>query len=108
MPPDEKPVERPVLLSSSHVDRALADPNFYIAMPEFSPVRPRAEAASSGVGCGTCRKRRARAASSQEFVRIMNTLPDSGMARLKRYFGFGRMLVRSVDPSNGMLRYREV
>jgi len=96
-----------VLLSSSHVERAMSDPNFYAAMPEFEPVRRRSEAVS-GPGCSTCRRRRAKAASAQDFVRIMNTLPDSGMARLKRYFGFGRMLVRSVDPSSGLLRYREV
>lgn len=99
----------PTILQTSHVERAMSDPNFFTAMPEFLPVKKRAESTVQlHKGCNTCAKRRLRQQSGSDFVRIMNSLPDSALQRLKRYFGFQRMLVRAIDPVTRNLVYREI
>lgn len=108
MSSDGRPV-RATILQASHIERAIGDPNFFNVMPEFMPVAKRRETfEASKRGCPSCIKRRARQATSSDFVRIMNSLPESGLLRLKRYFGFERMLVKALDPDTRRPVFKEV
>ena len=101
---------RPVLLGQSHIQRALSDDRFYGMLPEFLPVRRKMEAAHAdlGTGCTPCRRRRLSASFSSDFVSILNSLSQDGLARLKKYLGVGRLLVRAMDRTAGRPVLKEV
>ena len=100
----------PVILSASHVKQAVSDPNFYMSMPEFLPLKRKVEALHVDVskGCGSCNKRRVSDTLTSDFVSILNTLSDDGFRRLKRYVGAERLLIRARDPARGKFVMREV
>ena len=101
--------DRPTILQASHVQRAMADPNFYALLPEFLPVKRKIEAlhVDFSTGCSPCKKRRVSDTVSSDFVSILNSLSDDGFARLKKYIGASRLLVRSMDRSRTKMVMRE-
>lgn len=102
--------ERPVLLGQGHIQRALADDRFYGMLPEFLPIRKKIEASHADVGtsCTPCRRRRMAVSFSSDFVSILNSLSQDGLARLKKYLGVGRLLVRAMDRTAGRTVLKEV
>ena len=100
---------RPTILSTNHINRAIADDNFYTLMPEFLTVKKKLEAAHSPTaGCQPCQKRRAVASLSSDFVSILNTLSDDRLQTLKKYFGVPRLIIRAVNRQTGRVEGKEV
>jgi len=102
--------EKPTILSSSHITKAIADSNFFTMMPEFSAIKRKMESMHTdlGPGCKPCKKRRIAASLSSDFLSIMNSLPDASLRKLKAYYGVPRLLVRAVDKSSGKVVMKEV
>lgn len=101
--------DAPTILQAAHVSRAISDPAFYALMPEFLTIKRKIEAMHVDLssGCSPCKKRRIASAVNSDFVSILNTLSDSGFARLKKYFGVSRLLVRAMG-SDGKVVMKEV
>lgn len=100
---------RPTILSTDHINRAIADDNFYTLMPEFLTVKKKLEASHTpAVGCQPCQKRRAAIALSSDFVSILNTLSDDRLQVLKRYIGVPRLIIRAVNKQTGRVEGKEV
>lgn len=102
--------DRPVILQASHIQRAMSDPNFYAMLPEFLPLKRKIEALHVNVseGCSSCRKRRVSDTVNSDFVSILNSLSADGFARLKKYVGAGRLLVRAMDGNTRKAVLKEV
>ena len=103
-------IERPTILSPSHISRAIGDSNFFTLMPEFAAIKRKIDAmhADLGAGCKPCKKRRIATSLSSDFLSIMNSLSDDGLRRLKKYLGVPRLLVRAADRSSGKIVMKEV
>lgn len=103
---------RPTILEANHIQRAISDPNFYAAMPEFLPVKHKVDSlnanASLSSGCPSCRNRRIAGTVNSDFVSVLNSLTPDGYARLKKYIGAEKLLVRSMDRKAGHTVLREV
>lgn len=101
---------KPVLIGTDHINRALGDANFFTQLPEFLPVKKKMEAAlaAPGPGCMACRRRRAMGSATSDFISVLSTLSDSGLARMKKYLGVERLLVRTVNRSSGKVELKEV
>ncbi len=101
---------RPVILESAHIQRAISDPNFFTRMPEFLPVKKKMEAlhVDMGKGCSTCRRRRLANTVNSDFVSVLNSLTPDGYARLKKYIGAEKLLVRAMDRTLNRPVLREV
>ena len=102
--------DRPVILQASHIQKSMNDANFYALLPEFLPLKRKIEAlhVNLGTGCSTCKKRRVADTVNSDFVSILNSLSDDGYARLKKYLGANRLLIRAVDRSTNKVMMREV
>lgn len=101
----EPPQERPTMLSTSAVNRAVNDPSFFTAIPEFAPLQRTVQAAQAAVqaaersgGCSNCKKRQVYFSVFTEFVRIASSLPAHSAVKLKSYMGVGALLVNMIDP----------
>ena len=101
--------DRPTIMQASHIQKAMGDPNFYTLLPEFLPLKRKIEAmhVNLNTGCTPCTKRRIADTVNSDFVSIMNSLTDDGFARLKRYVGAKRLLVRAVDRTTNKVVMRE-
>lgn len=100
---------RPTILSTDHINRAIADSNFYAMMPEFLTIRKKIEASHlPSTGCQPCQKRRAAVALTSDFVSILNTLSDDRLQVLKKYLGVPRLIVRAVNRETGRVEGKEV
>lgn len=102
--------DRPVILQSSHVHKAINDANFYTLLPEFLPVKRKIEALHVNLttGCSPCKKRRIADTMNSDFVSILNSLSADGYARLKKYIGAKRLLVRAMDKVHNKVVMKEV
>lgn len=104
----DQPV-RPTILSTDHINRAIADNNFYTLMPEFLTVKKKLDASHMPtVGCQPCQKRRMAVALSSDFVSILNTLSDDRLQVLKKYLGVPRLIIRAVNRETGRVEGKEV
>jgi hypothetical protein len=103
-----KPV-KPTLIGTEHITRALGDANFFTLLPEFLPAKRRMESvmAAPGPGCASCRRRRAVGSATSDFISILSTLSDDGLARMKKYLGVQKLLVRSVNKTTGKVEMKE-
>lgn len=102
--------QKPTILEASHIQRAIGDPNFFSAMPEFLPVKRKIEAlhVDPGKGCSSCARRRIATTVNSDFVSVLNSLTPDGYARFKKYIGVDKLLVRSMDRRLGKTMMREV
>lgn len=100
----------PMILSPSHITKAMSDSNFFTMMPEFSAVKKKIEAMHTnlGTGCTPCRRRRIATSLSSDFLSVLDGLSDESMKRMKKYFGVSRMLVRASDKRTGRVVMKEV
>ena len=101
---------RPTILEASHIQRAIGDPNFYAAMPEFLPVKHKVDSlhVDLGRGCSSCQRRRVATTVNSDFVSVLNSLSPDGFARFKKYIGAEKLLVRAMDRKLGRTVLREV
>lgn len=100
---------RPTILSTNHINRAIADDNFYTLMPEFLTVKKKLAASHvSSAGCQPCQKRRAAISLSSDFMSIMNTLSDDRLQAFKKYLGVPRLIIRAVNKQTGRVEGKEV
>jgi len=102
--------EKPVILSVDHIKRAIGDPNFFNSMPEFSAIKKKMDAmhVDFNTGCSPCKKRRVATSLTSDFVSILTNMSDDGLARMKKYVGANRLLVRSVNKQTGKVEMKEV
>lgn len=102
--------EKPVILSVDHIKRAIGDPNFFNSMPEFSSIKKKMDAmhVDFNTGCSPCKKRRVATSLTSDFVSILTNMSDDGLARMKKYVGANRLLVRSVNKQTGKVEMKEV
>ena len=102
-------IVRPTILSTNHINRAIADDNFYTLMPEFLTIKKKLEATHiNPSGCQPCQKRRAALSLSSDFVSILNTLPDDRLQVVKKYLGVPRLIIRAVNKQTGRVEGKEV
>ena len=104
------PDARPTILEGSHIQRAIGDPSFYAAMPEFLPIKKKIDSlhVDLGSGCSSCRRRRVAVTVNSDFVSVLNSLSQDGFSRLKKYMGVDRLLVRAMDRKLGRTMLKEV
>jgi hypothetical protein len=102
--------DRPVIMQASHIQRAMNDARFYTLLPEFLPLKRKIEAlhVDLSTGCSPCKKRRVADTVNSDFVSIMNSLSPDGFARLKKYVGAERLLVRALDRTRNKIVMKEV
>lgn len=116
MPEQSQPTPRPqrapkpTILSVDHIKRAIGDANFYTALPEFLAVKRKMDAmhVDFNSGCSPCKKRRVATSLTSDFVSILTGLSDDGLARVKKYLGVPRLLVRSMNQQTRKVEMKEI
>ena len=102
--------EQPTLLGEPHVSKALADPQFFVQLPEFLSLRVKMQAMhadlSAATGCGGCRRRRVVGNLYADFCSIITALTPDGIGRLKQYLGCQALMLNTVDPLTHQVRLR--
>lgn len=101
---------RATILAVDHIKRAIGDDNFYTMLPEFLPVKRKIEAmhVDYSRGCNDCRKRRIATSLTSDFVSVLTNLSDDGLARVKKYLGVPRLMVRARNTQTGKLELKEI
>ena len=89
---DERNIERSgILLGSSHFERAVEDPMFFIEMPEFESIRSLIDLSpdngTSKNTCSQCEKRRKMSNLTNKFLSIAFELSEERVQTLKKYIG---------------------
>ena len=102
--------DKPVILGTDHIKRAIGDANFFTMMPEFLPIRKKMEAmhVDFSTGCSPCKKRRTAVSLSSDFTSILTSLSDDGLKRIKKYLGVNGLLVRTVNRQTNKVEMKEV
>jgi hypothetical protein len=94
------PANLPMLLSQSHLARALGDTRFFEQVPEFRPLQAKARTMHADLdtkrGCGSCNKRRAANTMFADFTSIVRALGGDGRNRLKAYYGVNAIALNTV------------
>lgn len=92
-----------VILGGDHIRHALADPNFFVQMPEFAALQSKMKTLklAKGPGCQKCHDRQVRTSLHSDFVGILNSLTNSAMLRFKKYLGTDMLMVNAYDPKTG-------
>ena len=107
---DQPAAGQPVLLGETATQKALSDPAFFTAMPEFMPFRAKMEQMKADLtrpgGCSSCRRRRVVRSLFGEFMATTLSLSPDGIARLKGYFGVPNFLVNHMDTTTGKVQVR--
>ena len=98
------PTTKGLKLGGEHINKALNDPNFFVVLPEFMPVKAAMDKAKADMsrrgGCSTCKKRRARAAVDGAFMSVATNLSDDKARILKAYLGIPdtvRLVIQGYD-----------
>lgn len=101
---------RPTILSVDHIKRAIGDDNFYTMLPEFLAVKRKMEAMNVDYSrrCSDCTKRRIATSLTSDFVSVLTGLSDDGLARVKKYLGVPRLMVRAKNTQTGKVELREI
>ena len=103
---------RPTLLSQAHVSKALGDPRFFDAVPEYTPLRAKIQAMhvdlQSKRGCSGCKRRRVVANTFKDFLSVTAALSPDGIRRLKQYLGISRLMLNVYDRQAGKVQLRIV
>ena len=95
----------PKLLSRQDVLRALADPAFFRAIPEFASLQSKLK--TMGVldmgrrGCRSCKQRRVEQNVFRDFLTVLRTLDASALARVKAYLQADALMVTWRNPQTG-------
>ena len=95
---------RNMILGADHIRKAMSDPSFFQAMPEFASVQAKMntiKSASGRRGCSSCQQRRIQSSVQGDFVGVLNTLSTAAMGRLKKYFGTDTLMINAFDTSEG-------
>lgn len=104
--------DRPVIFGGAHFSRAIADDNFFRKLPQFLPIKAKMEAMHADIrnkkGCSSCQKRRVQANLERDFAAIMSSMDPASAKVFKDYFGVGRMLVHSVNPTTHSAYLKEL
>lgn len=97
-------------MTPEHVSQAIGDPNFFTMMPEFLPIKNKMNAANVNLssGCPRCKRRMIAQSMTADFASILISLSPDGIQRLKKYFGFQRMIVRAKNHQTGRVEIKEV
>lgn len=94
------PTTLPMLLSQSHLAKALGDTRFFEQVPEFRPLQGKAKTMHADLetkrGCGSCNKRRVANTLFNDFTSIVKALGNDGRNRLKSYFGVNAIALNVV------------
>jgi hypothetical protein len=94
---------KPTLLDVGIVMRALEDPNFYTAVPEFLLIRKRVTELQESLkvrrGCSGCKRRRVHRTLFSDFTGVLNNMAPDGIERLKKYLGAQALMLQWRDPS---------
>lgn len=92
----------PVVLGQNMIERALRDPGFYSAVPEFAPLQAQAKMAMPGTAkggnCNGCGDKRTSVSLVSSFTGIALTLDKASAAALCAYFGGAPLLVQGIHP----------
>lgn len=101
---------QPIILSQSHVSKALADQRYFSLMPEFAVLQVKLQAMHVDLtakrGCSSCRKQRAASSLFNDFVSIVLALSPDGLQRLKGYLGVEKIMVNTIDRATGAATLR--
>lgn len=89
-------MDRPQMLSSAMLERALSDPAFKEACPEFSSVQL---AQPKQGGCSGCGHRQHQQQNSMSFFKVAAGLSAEGIERMKSYFGISRLMMNVRNPN---------
>ena len=98
--------DKPTIISTSVVARAVVDPKFYQQLPEFTSISMKLVASHEPElkgGCGSCRRKRMAVNVFQDFVAIMAGLNTDATARLKQYLGIQSLMYHGRDAQGRMM-----
>lgn len=105
-----QPAVKPVILSQSHVAKAVADTRFYALLPEYLALQAKLKTMHVDLdarrGCSSCRKRRAAANVFNDFVAITLAISPDGLNRLKSYLAAPQLMVNTINRNTGAAELR--
>ena len=97
--------DAPTIISTSMVAKAVTDPKFYNALPEFLSISMKLKASHEPElrgGCGGCRRKRMAVNVFQDFVAIVAGLAPDATERLKQYLGIKALMYHGRDAQGRM------
>lgn len=93
----------PVVVNRSMVLRALEDPSFFAALPQYAMLKSKLKmmGANEPTGCRGCRGRAVAQNILADFLRVTSILQGEDLNKLKRYFGVEKLMYSSHNPRTG-------
>lgn len=95
-----------IILSGSHIEKAVHDSKFFSLMPEFGSIRAQMETMHIDIrskrGCNACNKRRLHANIDGNFAAIASSLSEDRVKVLKKYLGLDdsqKLYIRAINPA---------
>jgi hypothetical protein len=103
---------KPTLISYVVVNNLLSQPDFFIAMPEFSVLQSKLQAAKTAIGkqsgCTSCKKKRIQQNMLIYFLDIATRLDTAAITRLKQFMKVDKLQYHGFNRTTGSYAFKEL